>query len=810
MRGLIAVLFLSLFLVACNEDAAVNQHILNHIPTDSQIVIATSDMSQINDLLTTSALYQQVKKLERIQELQSASSFLSDYKLKGNSLIAISPEGKDNIVITLITKIIESKQVNANGTKNHTYNNITFVEDNSHAVPYYFLNHKGFHLASSSKLVIESLIRRDVADYVFDSQFAAIYDRTAGTDLRIYINGTQKDWLQHFIFKNNANSTKVRGHWFQLEPRKTEHAFNMDGIFTYADSTQQFHSIFNELKAQVNRAPDMIPSNVNQAVLITYKDAYKLHKQIDNYNGTSNTRLDKTLQLILDNSTEMAQVALPKTDALVFSLKPFEALFMDMDSATNAKFDYRNFTIYELREPVKTMGMQPLLPVNDYKFLTVIEDFLVLSSTATGPEEFIVSYQNKSALSQQGWWQDLSNHISDSSTLMYFNSLEHIQESVASKEDAIIMNKISSTDFPFMVSQYVHEKGYAHYHTSIPQLDATATSAGVIQSGSYKSARKIVAGPFLFPNHLTGKHDVAFQDEDFKLHLISETGKKHWSKELDAFILGDITAIDGYKNGRKQLVFATSKSVYYLDRNGNDVNKYPLQIKGGITQPLSVFDYDSSRNYRFLATHGNSLSMFNIDGKKLQGFDYKKGKEITSTPQHYRVGSRDYIAFAKADNTISLLNRTGQVRTEVNSTITLNSPMSFHKNLIKMVDGKKLIFLNPVTGKITNAHKIISDSQYYVAQDGIEVIQDNNKLILNGKNIELPYGTYNKAQIELLHKDVFIHIIDTGSNQVYVLDTNGAILESFPVYGKEKSALSSSKSNYLTALDGDDVIIYKW
>ncbi|MGJ8685459.1 MAG: hypothetical protein ACSHWW_12590 [Nonlabens sp.] len=809
MRGLIAVLFLSLFLIGCTEDAAVNQQILNRIPTDSKIVIATSDVENLSDLLSSSALFSKIENLERVQELKKSTDFLNDYDLKGESLIAISPEGKDNIAVTLITQEIESKLIRPDSMTVHTYNKVTYGEDSSHAVPYYYINHNGFHLASSSKLVIESLIRRDVEDYVFDSQFASIYNRTSKSDLSIYIHGAQKDWLQHFLLKQKSTSSKVRGNWFQLEPRKTDHAFNIDGIFTYTDSSQQFHAIFNNIKAQENRVPAIIPASVNQAVLVTYSDVNQLHKQVNAYNSSS-TKLNPTLKLILENSTELSQVVLPKTDALVFSLKPFEALFMDMDSATSAKFDYRNFTIYELREPVKTTGMQPLLPAADYKFLTVIEDFLILSTTATAPEEFIVSYQNKSSLSQQSWWEDLSSNISDSSTLMYFTSLNNIQESSMSNDDAKIVKKISSNDFPFMVSQYVHEKGYAHYHTSIPQVDGRNTAAGIVQSGSYKSASKIIAGPFMFPNHITGKHDVAFQDADFKLHLISDTGKKHWSKELDAIILGEITAVDGYKNGRKQLAFATSKSIYYLDRNGKNVNKYPLQIKGGITQPLSVFDYDSNRNYRFLVTHGDDLTMYDINGKEVKGFKYKKGKDITSQPQHYRVGSRDYIAFAKADKTISLLNRTAGVRTKVKDKVALNGTMSFQKNLIKMVDGDKLIYLNPTTGKVTNSGKKISDTQHYTALGGVEIIQTNNKLVLNGKSIELPYGTYNNVQVDKLLREEFLHLIDSGESLVYVLDKGGNILNSFPVYGKEKSAVARSQSNFMATLDGDDVIIYKW
>ncbi|MEP3922142.1 hypothetical protein, partial [Nonlabens ulvanivorans] len=149
-------------------------------------------------------------------------------------------------------------------------------------------------------------------------------------------------------------------------------------------------------------------------------------------------------------------------------------------------------------------------------------------------------------------------------------------------------------------------------------------------------------------------------------------------------------------------------------------------------------------------------------------------------------------------------------RTKVKEKVSLTGAMSFQKNLIKMLDGNQLIYLNPVTGKITNSGKTVSATEYYIALDGIEIIQNNNKLSINGKSIELPYGTYNNVKVDKLLREEYIHLIDSGENQVYLLDKKGAILNSFPVYGKENTAIARSKSNFLTTLDGDDIIIYKW
>ena len=47
------------------------------------------------------------------------------------------------------------------------------------------------------------------------------------------------------------------------------------------------------------------------------------------------------------------------------------------------------------------------------------------------------------------------------------------------------------------------------------------------------------------------------------------------------------------------MAFATKNRVYLVDILGNDVNDFPLKFKDDITKPLSVFDYDKNKDYRF-------------------------------------------------------------------------------------------------------------------------------------------------------------------------------------------------------------------
>ena len=115
-----------------------------------------------------------------------------------------------------------------------------------------------------------------------------------------------------------------------------------------------------------------------------------------------------------------------------------------------------------------------------------------------------------------------------------------------------------------------------------------------------------------------------------------------WKKKIKQPVLGQISQIDIYKNGRLQLIFNTRNKIYVLDRNGNNVKQFPKTFNDPITQPLSVFDYDNNKNYRLLVTQGSELLMYDKNGKKVNGFKYKKSNNsITSKPKHFRILNKE-------------------------------------------------------------------------------------------------------------------------------------------------------------------------
>ncbi|WP_124979988.1 hypothetical protein [Nonlabens xiamenensis] len=811
MRLLLVMIASAMLLSSCQNDVEYSNDLLQRIPTDSRIILHTERLADVHQFLQSNELFGQLEKLSRLQEIKKAADFLGAYDLDHEALVALSMEGRNEVVITLITN---TAQFPADSTSLHhslTYNGEKIEAHSKEGLTVYSLNHKGIHLASTSQLVIENLINRNIENYVFDESFRHIYQRTYNNDFSIYVKASSKNWLEQFLMGRNTNANQNHALWYQLEPQNSEAVLQLDGILTYRDSMRMDHDLYNNLRGQENRVQEIAPVNLINLRSVTYDGPEQLVKNLSRFHSKK-INVSQPIEDLLENTSEMSEIQLQKELALVFTLKPYEAIFMNLDSLSTAKFTYREQTVYELAEALNTSSIVPLVKQDVYPYVTVLGQHMIFSKSQATPETFISNYQNKTVLSEQSWWKSANRSISRSSSLLKITSLDYFKSlaEVASTADKKIMTSLDREQYPLMISQYVHEDEYAHYHIVVPTTQGTSIEQQISQAGVFKSPKKIIAGPFLFPNHIAKTHDVAFQDEENVLHLISATGKKWWSKPLDAQILGTPEVTDAYKNGRKQMAFATSGAVYFLDRNGKDVNSYPKKLKQPITQPLSVFDYDNRREYRFLVTQEDELIMFDREGDVVKGFNYRPDGSIVSKPQHCRVGRKDFIAFAKADGNISLLHRTGGVRTKVKQKVNPRGPLYFHENRLKTLttDGA-LATVDLVKGEVVLSGKW-GAGEHLVTNEKLLIRQDNNVLNINGVKTTLPYGTYLPARLSHLKDGNFVHLVESGEHRVYIIDEEGDILPSLPVYGKSTSSLAQSKGRYLATLDGDDVIIYKW
>lgn len=173
--------------------------------------------------------------------------------------------------------------------------------------------------------------------------------------------------------------------------------------------------------------------------------------------------------------------------------------------------------------------------------------------------------------------------------------------------------------------------------------------------------------PTLVKNHLTNEKELVCVDAKNNLYLLSNTGKILWKRNINEKILGEIHQIDYFDNDKLQLLFNTENYLYLIDRNGKNVSGFPVKLNTPAANGLTLFDYDSNKNYRLWIPLKNNTSIcYAINGKKLVDF-----APVNNTGEVKRMvlQRKDYFILIDSLGKIDVVNRKGESRIKMKSKI---------------------------------------------------------------------------------------------------------------------------------------------
>jgi hypothetical protein len=195
------------------------------------------------------------------------------------------------------------------------------------------------------------------------------------------------------------------------------------------------------------------------------------------------------------------------------------------------------------------------------------------------------------------------------------------------------------------------------------------TFADVAKAGPVKMDREVLVSlasgisskAFVVKNYNDKSQEIVVQDSSKQIYLINTKGEILWQKKLDGFIKGQVEQIDYFANGKLQLLISTEKSIHVIDRLGNYVRPYPVELSFS-NEMVRVVDYDHSKRYRFLlADKQGVLYMMDREGTMLEGWrGLNTGGELVTEPRHFRISAKDYISVLKKNGEFNLYNRRGE------------------------------------------------------------------------------------------------------------------------------------------------------
>jgi hypothetical protein len=328
--------------------------------------------------------------------------------------------------------------------------------------------------------------------------------------------------------------------------------------------------------------------------------------------------------------------------------------------------------------------------------------------------------------------------------------------------------------------------------------------------------KEIISDPLWLKNHLNNGFDIAFQDSDDYLNYLSNKGSLNWKKRLSGEIVGDIKQVDIYKNGRQQMLFRTEENLYLLDRNGNEVKQLSFPINSSLlNNPISIFDYEKNRNYRFLITEDNLIKMYDSNGKIVSGFRPPLfDSNIINSPVHIRIDGKDYIVLQLENGGLKILDRRGRDRVIVDDKIQYsdNPIFSYLENFTTSDKLGNLIKID-TNGNLTEENLNLSSENLIDIVDNNLVYLNENRLTIKGITVDLPYSKFSKPKIFIDSKVMLVGITDFNEEKIYLYKDNGELVKGFPIKGNSlidiKDSDNDGKIEIISRLDNFSIVSYE-
>ena len=342
----------------------------------------------------------------------------------------------------------------------------------------------------------------------------------------------------------------------------------------------------------------------------------------------------------------------------------------------------------------------------------------------------------------------------------------------------------------------------------------------------------IAIKPFFFTNHITGAKEIFVQDMNNNAYLINAAGRVLWKVPVRERINGSVYMIDYYKNGKYQILFSGKNYLHLLDRNGNYVDRFPVELRSPATNSLALFDYDNNLNYRlFVAGKDKLVYAYDKSGNAVRGWKpVRTAGEVNAEISWCRVSGKDYIIVSD-NSSIYLLDRRGNIRLRPAEAVTkaANSSLRLSKGsspslVCSAPDGtiQHIYFDGSVkkfsAGSFSGNHSfdffdIDGDGkgEYIFLDEGMLYLYDNNRTEMFTREFG---SSQSGGPITFIFSpaDRRIGVFDIDNNLIYLIDKRGNDTRGFPLRGASLFSIGrlSDRSSWHLVVGGSDRFLYNY
>lgn len=738
-------------------------------------------------------------------------------------------------------------------------------------------------LVSSSAIVLENVLRQaNETGETHDQVALKTLLNTAGKTVSANLILNHNQLAKLFQSQSRSSSTfpigffKSVSDWSVLDINLSDNTILATGFTNSSDSLENYLSIFKGQESGKLGLSKIAPANTKMFLSLNISNVDFFNKNYKDYlkqndieygiidyreklKSEFNINLDEFFELIDEeiaylrtdyklNSYNENVFALVKVKSLAVARDFFKDAVKKYAGKNNANNYIRTFSIdnstrFEIiKLPIKdflvnTFGS--LYTEIKEPYIAFIDDYVVFSNSRDALEKFIHFKILGKTLQNDYAFGKMEHYYSSASNIHFYqnipNSLDVISkitnDSFVSgvREHEEVFNKIPGLGFQFNNSDdFTFASVFLNYFDNIETDAHTLWETLLDTSISFK--------PTLVKNHYTDENEIFIQDLKNNIYLINKVGRVLWKVKLNEQILGGVHQVDYYKNGKLQFLFSTKSQLHLIDRNGNYVERYPVNLRAEATAPLALFDYESDKNYRlFVPTNDKKVYAYTIKGNIVDGWVFGKAERAVKNPaQHFRVGDKDYIVFSDGLRTY-ILNRRGETRVPINTIIqkSVNNNYIFEDRTtlndarIAVTDTSGQVWFFGFDGShSTKAFRKLSSRHFFDFQDINAdgyldyIFLDGDELFVYDQRTEKELFSYRfKNDIQdppvyfyFSFTDRKLGITDKVENKVYLINNNGNLYKGFPLQGNSPYSIgkltSSNRFNLIVGNNNNFLLNY--
>jgi hypothetical protein len=857
------------------------EKILPYIPRSAVLVYEIADFGKQWEHFQKIPIAKNLKQVSAFVALQKRISLLDNLVENPQSLdeisltVSVHELGEEHLGYILylntreeatkrllkhITTSIEQNKVCRETTRIYAGYKLTELSKQGTAQPLCYIKHDQYIIASYSSLLIEDVVR-GLANKK-QARFLSL-KKTGNVQGSLYVNFRKlPQFLRAFVKRSQVETCNAAlaalTATSHLNLKLTHHHLLLNGVATARKKSPS--CLTNKLSDQTAGAILLAPYLPESAAVLqhfTFSDAEQLMATLQPH--TSLPAINKILEE--KNISLLAGTLYPllqgeighcvldtehsdQKDQLVFIKVYHPSTFMEALKSLNlltvlsSQKSHQPTETYQLTTNYFQYWLPGLLfPSCEAKYITQIDDYVVLANSQAGLQTWYTQYQQGkiwSNIPQKKTWLESTLDRANFSLFVdlrkvgpqIMHALLPTWQQVGRKYTHVFQN------FRHVSLQLLHEHETGCYMSIllnyqeennpktdlVQQITATKTaisSKKLTSSRIFQAEAPIISRPWLVKSHRGQGYYTLLQDALHQLYFLDPTGNLLWKKSLDGPMTTDLFEIDYYANNKTQYLFATNKLLYLIDYYGHNISKYPHALhQTGQPTRLRVVDYNRNKHYRFLnATAQGNIYLTDKYFRPLPTWNpLPLGQDFADTPFHLRIQGKDYFLALQTNGTLQALNRKGQSYPEF--PVYLKVPV--HNPLLvclgKTTDDTALIVLTD-TGQhicLNLAGRVQETIQLDHSKDGARFIacpnratghqyvimrQDRDKIAVMDEARNVLFELPNQAKNLLLQyynfgcDNQFYVFTDTDEQLIYLYDHTGKLLHDSPWHSDHEASL---------------------